>query len=269
MAIACSTTVACNSPLDKALETVHDLGFRYVDLLTVNDWAHINTRDLADNYASTRSRIDALLQQYQLTPITTNGSVSPKMHHRSPEINQRRRDETLALVKWLNSYDIDFATIQPPLYIGDDLPWDEVLENSVLSLRDQKQIGDEHGVRFALELHVHSPFETMEQARRLFSAMPELSIAYDPSHYITQGVDVRESEWLMEHAIHVHVRDAASDEGQAHFGQGVIDFDWVFETLKNRGYKGHFSIEYLEDEKMDVLEDAKRARDAVARYFPE
>jgi sugar phosphate isomerase/epimerase len=138
MAIACSTSVACNSPLDKALETVHNLGFRNVDVLTVDGWAHVNTQDLADDFASTRSRVDALLQQYQLTPITTNGAVSTKMHHRSPELNQRRRDETQALVKWLNSYNIDFATIQPPLYIESELPWDKVLEDSVQSLREQK-----------------------------------------------------------------------------------------------------------------------------------
>ena len=118
MAIACSTSIASDSPLDKALETVHNLGFRNVDILTVDGWAHVNTQDLADDFASTHARVDALLQQYHLTPITTNSGVSTKTHHRSPEINQRRHDETLALVKWLNSYNIDFATIQPPLLLG-------------------------------------------------------------------------------------------------------------------------------------------------------
>jgi sugar phosphate isomerase/epimerase len=211
------------------------------------------------------------LQQYQLTPITTNSGVSTKTHHRSPEINQRRRDETLALVKWLNSYNIDFATIQPPLYVGNERSWDEVLENCVASLRDQKQIGDENGVRFALELHVHSPFETIEQARRLCDAMPELVLAYDPTQFVVQGIDIRETEWLMDRAIHVHVRDAAPGKGQEHFGQGVIDFDWMFGALQDRGYKGHFSIEYFEfeDPHVDVFEDVKRARDAIAQYFPE
>jgi sugar phosphate isomerase/epimerase len=269
MAIAISTTVGCNSALDKALQTAHNLGFRNVDILTVDGWAHVNTQDLADDFANTRARVDALLQQYQLTPITTNSGVSTKMHHRSPEINQPRRDETLALVKWCNSYNIDFATIQPPLYIGDEHPWDEVLEHCVQSLREQKQIGDKNGVRFALELHVNSPFETLEQARRFCEAMPEMPLAYDPSHFVVQGIDARETEWMMERALHVHVRDAAPNKGQEHFGQGTIDFDWMFKALKNRGYKGHFSIEYLEDENMDVLEDAKRAREAIAQYFPE
>src|SRR5687768_8503939 len=106
MAIAISTSIACNSPLDKALETVHKLGCRTVDILTIDGWAHINTRDLLSDYANTRSRVDALLQQYQLTPIATNCGVGAQLHHRSPEINQRRCDETQALVKWLNSYDI-------------------------------------------------------------------------------------------------------------------------------------------------------------------
>ena len=268
MAIAISTSVACNSPLDKALETVHKLGCRNVDILTIDGWAHVNTRDLLNDYASTRSRVDALLQQYQLTPIATNCGVSAQLHHRSPEINQRRRDETQALVKWLNSYDIKIAAIQP-LNMDKSRPWDAVLADCVATLRDQKQIGDENGVRFALELHVNSPFETMEQARRFCDAMPEMPLVYDPTHFVMQGIDIRETAWLMERAIHVHLRDAAPGKIQEHFGKGAVDFDWVLRTLKDNGYEGHFSIEYLEDENMDVLEDAKRARDAVAQYFPE
>ncbi|HEX8835176.1 MAG TPA: sugar phosphate isomerase/epimerase [Abditibacteriaceae bacterium] len=269
MAIACSTSVACNSSLDKALETVHNLGFRNVDILTIDGWAHVNTQDLADDFVSTRARVEALLQQCQLTPIATNSGVSTKMHLRSPEINQRRRDETLALVKWCNSYDIDIAAIQPPLYVGNEHPWEEVLEACVSSLREQKQIGDENGVRFALELHVNSPFETMEEARRFCDAMPEMPLVYDPTHFVMQGIDIRQTGWLMERAIHVHLRDAVQGKIQEHFGQGAVDFDWVLGALKDRGYQGHFSIEYLEDKNMDVLEDAKRARDAIAQYFPE
>ena len=74
---------------------------------------------------------------------------------------------------------------------------------------------------------------------------------------------------MIDRAIHVHVRDAAPGKGQERFSQGTIDFDWVFSALKDRGYKGHFSIEYLEDKNMDVLEDTKRARDAIEQHFPE
>jgi len=99
--------------------------------------------------------------------------------------------------------------------------------------------------------------------------MPEMPLVYDPTHFVMQGIDIRETAWLMERAIHVHLRDAAPGKIQEHFGKGAVDFDWVLRTLKDNGYEGHFSIEYLEDENMDVLEDAKRARDAVAQYFPE
>jgi sugar phosphate isomerase/epimerase len=247
---------------------VHNLGFRNVDILTIDGWAHLNTQDLTDNYANTRERVDALIQQYQLTPIATNSGVSAQLHHRSPELNQRRRDETMALVKWLNSYNVGIAAIQPRN--GDsERPWREVLEDCVETLREQKQIGDANGVRFALELHVNSPFETMEQARRFCDAMPEMPLVYDPTHFVMQGINIRETAWLMERAIHVHLRDAARGKIQEQFGQGAVDFDWVLGTLKDRGYQGHFSIEYLEDKNIDVLEDARRTRDAIAQYFPE
>ena len=30
-----------------------------------------------------------------------------------------------------------------------------------------------------------------------------------------------------------------------------MDFDWLLGTLKDRGYTGHFSIEYLQDKDVD------------------
>jgi sugar phosphate isomerase/epimerase len=51
------------------------------------------------------------------------------------------------------------------------------------------------------------------------------------------------------------------------FGTGDVDFDWVFGALKERGYNGHFSIEYLETNEFDVLQEAPKLRDAIAQHF--
>ena len=67
--------------------------------------------------------------------------------------------------------------------------------------------------------------------------------------------------------MHVHLRDAAPGELQTHFGKGAVDFDWLFNSLKDRGYQGHFSIEYLQMKDMDVLDDVARMRDAIAKHF--
>ncbi len=97
--------------------------------------------------------------------------------------------------------------------------------------------------------------------------MPEMPLVYDPTHYVMQGMDVSDTEWLMDNAVHVHLRDAAPDVLQTHFGDGAVDFDWLFNALKDHGYQGHFSIEYLQMKDMDVLDDVLRMRDAIAEHF--
>jgi sugar phosphate isomerase/epimerase len=142
-----------------------------------------------------------------------------------------------------------------------------VLSDCIATLREQKAAGDAAGVTFALELHINSPFETMEQAQRFIEAMPEMPLVYDPTHFVMQGVNIRDTGWLMDRAAHVHLRDAARDKMQVPFGTGEVDFDWVFGALKERGYNGHFSIEYLETDAFDVLQEAPKLRDAIARNF--
>lgn len=266
MSIACSTSIACGSPLDVALERIAGLGFRNVDILTIDGWVHVNTRDLTDDFDSTIAHVDKLLQQHNLTPIATNSGVSAQMHHRSAEINEQRLRETGGLLRFAKHYGLTVAAIQPR-NADNERPWTDVLADCIATLRDQKVAGDAAGVTFALELHVNSPFESMEQARRFCEAMPEMPLVYDPTHFVMQGVDIRETGWLMDRAAHVHLRDAAQGKIQVPFGTGEVDFDWVFGALKERGYSGHFSIEYLETNEFDVLQEAPKLRDAIAQHF--
>ncbi|HEX8236565.1 MAG TPA: sugar phosphate isomerase/epimerase [Abditibacteriaceae bacterium] len=266
MSIACSTSIACGSSLDVALQRIAGLGFRNVDILTIDGWVHVNTRDLADNFDSTIANVDGLLQQHNLKPIATNSGVSAQLHHRGREVNAQRLHEIDGLLRFAQHLGISVAAIQPRNADNERL-WDDVLADSIMTLLEQKAAGDAVGVTFALELHVHSPFETLEQARRFCEAMPEMALVYDPTHFVMQGVDIRETGWLMDRASHVHLRDAASGKIQAPFGKGDVDFDWVFGALKDRGYQGHFSIEYLESEDFDVLQEVPKLRDAIAQHF--
>jgi sugar phosphate isomerase/epimerase len=266
MSIACSTSIRCGSSLEDALATISKLGLEKIDILTIDGWVHVDTQELADNWGSAIARVDGLLKQYGLTPIATNSGVSPQLHHRSEEINAQRLKEIEALVRFMKHYEIEVAAIQPRAADA-ERPWEEVLADCVETLREQKSAGEKAGVTFALELHVNSPFETLEQARRFCEAMPDMPLVYDPSHFVMQGFDIRETGFLMDRAAHVHLRDAGPGKLQTHFGEGAVDFDWLFGALKDRGYQGHFSIEYLQSEEIDVLDDVVKARDAIAAHF--
>lgn len=266
MAVACSTSLGHKLPLTGALARIARLGFRRVDLLSIDGWVHVNTRDLAERWEETTAGVDRALAEAALVPLATNSGVSPQLHHRSSAVNAARLCEVEALVRWMNHLGITVAAIQPRQ--GDPArPWEDVLADCVATLREQFAVGSSGGVRFGLELHVNSPFETAEQARRLLEAMPEVTFVYDPTHAVCQGLDVRETEWVMDHAVHVHLRDAAPGQLQTAYGEGGVDFDWVLTRLRDRGYTGHFSIEYFDAPEFDVDASVLRLRDHIARYF--
>lgn len=266
MAVACSTSLGHKLRLEEALERIARLGFRHVDLLSIDGWVHVNTSDLADRREETTARVDRALAESGLVPIATNSGVSPQLHHRAPAVNAARLREVEALVRWMNHLGIGVAAIQPRQ--GDAArPWEDVLADCVATLREQFAIGEGGGVRFGLELHVNSPFETPAQARRLLEVMPEVTFVYDPTHAVCQGLDVRETEWVMDHAVHVHLRDAAPGQLQAAYGEGGVDFDWALQRLRDRGYTGHFSIEYFDAPEFDVDASVLKLRDHIARYF--
>lgn len=266
MAVACSTSVRCNSPIETALADIAAAGFDTIDLLAIDGWVHVNPSDLAANFAPAIEPLDRLLKRYKLRPIAINSGVGPQLHDRSPEANTRRTSDIAALVKLMRHLRVGIAAIQPRQPDRTRL-WDAVLHDCVATLREHHEAGQAAGVAFALELHVNSPFETMDQARRVLEAMPELGIVYDPTHFVMQGLDIHETGWLIDRARHVHLRDAAPGAIQTPFGQGTVDFDWVLGALRARGYAGHISIEYLETTDFDALDSALRLREAIARVF--
>lgn len=268
MAIACSTSLRSGSSLEEAIRSVSQLGFAKVDLLAIDGWVHIHPSELVSDWDAAAARLDRMLSNGGLAPIALNTGTGAQLHDRSLAANLGRRQQMMAILRLMRAYGIGIAAIQP-LRSDSGRPWSDVLRDCVATLREYGAMGREAGVTFALELHVDSPFETMEQTKRLVEMMPEVQFVYDPTHFVMQGYDIRETEWLMDRARHVHLRDAAVGLMQTRFGTGAVDFDWVLSTLAAKGYAGHFSIEYLEMDGADWSPDVLAVRDAIRRYFPE
>jgi sugar phosphate isomerase/epimerase len=267
MAIACSTSIKCGSPLETALSEIQRLGIPKVDLLTIGTWAHVNVIDFAADVDGTIDRVEALVRRHGLTPVAMNTGTSVPLHDRSPEAGARRRAEVAAFVAMMKRFGVKVAAIQP---LGRDRkrPGEDVLRDCAATLREQLDTAAAAGVAFAVELHVNSPFESVAEAKRLIELLPDVPLVYDPTHFVMQGTDVRETGWLMDRATHAHLRDAARGKLQAPLGEGDVDFDWVLGALKDRGFAGNISIEYLETTDFDASDSARRLYDRIAKDFP-
>jgi len=266
MSVYCSTSVRTSLPLDEALQVVSSLGFQDVDLLAILAWAHVNPAEMVSDFSGTVTRVEDLLLKHSLKMRAMNTGTNQQLHDRTPEGIAMRNLEVDALCRFMKHFGVKVAAIQP-LQKDYNREWQPVIDDCLVSLKEQFAIGDKYGIQFGLEMHAHSPIETLEQAEYLLGKMPNIPLVYDPTHFVMLGMGINESKWLMDNAIHCHLRDAGLEKMQTHMGEGDVDFPLLFSELKKRKYKGNFSIEYLDSKELDILSDVKTLRQTILDGF--
>ena len=261
MNIACSTS-AYRGSLDDALASVARMGFTAIDLIAIPGWGQLEPARLAEHWEAEAERVGALLMQHHLTPIAVNLAVG-NPHQRDAAVVAQRLREVAGAARFMQRLGIPLASFYPG-YRAEDRPWEEVLADSVISMREMLAVAGAYGVTLAVELHMFTPFETVAQGMRLLQELPELSVAYDPSHYAMQSIDLRDTAPFLARAAHVHLRDAAPEQMMAPVGAGTVDFPWILDTLRALDYRGNLSIEYLPD-LPEVEGEIMRLREMIAR----
>ena len=141
---------------------------------------------------------------------------------------------------------------------------------------------DEHGVKFALEVHqgeIAYDYWTTKQTLEAIDHRDAFGLNYDPSHLYWQNVDC--VEFIHEFAdkiYHMHVKESVhvlngrnGILGSHYFfgdpkrgwdfvspGRGGVPFEKVFRALNSIGYSGPLSVEW-EDNRMDREQGAPEA----------
>ncbi|MCM8900081.1 sugar phosphate isomerase/epimerase [Caldicoprobacter algeriensis] len=269
MSVICSTSIRYNQSLENALSIIRRLGFKEVDLLLITGWAHIDIPDLVNDFDSCNRRIEALLTKYDLKPVAVNAKYSVDTYDRSAEAIKQRERETYSLIRFMKYYGIEVASIQPTLKFNDEFLSGK-FKDTVETLKEQKEIAYTEGVKIAIEPHIGSGFDTIEKVYNLMREIPDVPITYDPSHFIQKGENLYETEFMLNNTVHVHLRDASKTSIMNLFGQGIIDFDWIVQKLKDKKYKGYISIEYLPQKDFteeELFEDIVRIREYLEKAF--
>ena len=271
MRIACSTS-AFKTDLDETLKSIADLGFSEVDLIAVNGWDHVDVAQLTADYATESARVKNLLEKHRLTPIAMNFGVHAPAERDDEAKNAERSAQTRAVCRLMRDLGILVASFYPGYYDGSQSwspPRAGVVKNTLISYREMLAIAKEVGVIIGPEIHYWTAFQTPSETRELLEAIPELTIAYDPSHFALQRIDLTETEFLLDRTHHVHLRGAGPDKMQAPFASGSIDYEKFTRVLQQRNYAGDFSIEYLPDFPGDVRAEIQALHHAFAKSWEE
>ena len=245
MKVACSTTGFTSLPLESALQNIRELGFDFVDLLMMENWAHINPSELVSDPISKAKQVAGMLKANGLTAVAINSNLSSPLNSPDPERQEENRAELDALAVFAESIGIPVIVLQPGP-IDPDLGLERSRAASIDALQDMVKLAKKYKRKIAIETHVHSVAEEYEDALKMVEAVPGLKLAYDPSHFVMKGLDLTGSEPLIDHTAHVHLRNAVTGDFQAEMDKGVLDFHWVLDTLKRHDYDGYISIEYID-----------------------
>ncbi len=245
MKVACSTAGFTKMKLAQALQNIKQLGFDFVDLLMMENWAHINPSELVSDPLLKAKQVSDMLEENSLKAVAINGNLSSPVNTADIDRKKKNLAEVKALAIFAKSIDIPVIVLQPG-GIDASIGKDKSLDLSINALQEMIQITGEYGRQLAIETHVGSVAEKYADTLNIVKLVKGLKLAYDPSHFIMSEQKLEDSEPLIEYSAHVHLRNAIVGDFQVEMDKGIMDFNWVLSTLKKHGYDGYISIEYID-----------------------
>ncbi len=267
MKIACSTS-AFKTDLETALRTIAEAEFKYVDLIGIGAWDHVNVPQLAADFETEANRVERLLMETALTPIGMNCAVSPHLRERGDAAqNESRRKEIRAIARLIKHLEIPLASFYPGFYDEQYWEYEPVFRATVDTIKEILEIAQDEGVTFLIEPHVKTPFDTVARTRRLLETIPELNVAYDPTHFVHDGSNLEETRFIISRARHAHIRDANREKIHAPLGAGDVDVGEFIRLLRKERYQGNISIELLPGGEKDPTAEAVQLRQLLDEHI--
>jgi sugar phosphate isomerase/epimerase len=128
------------------------------------------------------------------------------------------------------------------------------------------------GIILTIEPHVHSYLESPSLVLELLGRVPGLRLTLDYAHFHCLGFSQEQIDVLAPYAAHVHLRQAKVGSLQSRLEHGTLNFLAILGTLRQSGYSGFLSLEYVHQDYMDtlhvdVLSETVKMRDLVQGWL--
>jgi sugar phosphate isomerase/epimerase len=256
ISIACSSGIRSTRSLEDTCRAIRDLGFRYVDPLAMEQW-HIKPSRLVAHAAQESARVRALFENYALRCAAINLGFLANPTTCSEQEHQTNLQVMRGACVLAQALSTEIITVGS----GTAASTPENVARLAQRLRDVVSVAAEAGKRVALETHAGAVSVYPEVARELLAHCPGLEITYDPSHFIAEKVPVEETLDLLQHAAHVHLRNARIGSFQERMDKGLLDMPCMVDQILASGYHGAVSIEYIED--CGAIQEGYETRDQV------
>lgn len=252
MRLAGSTLIHASLPLEQTLRNIRALGFRYVEI-DFFDWAHLDVASFVDDHEATTTRISAACNDADLIPIALSLGLHGALEEQTAQMN--------ASSQIARELGVPYLTFQAA-------PKETSLEADIKRAGLLLDIALKHELTLGIETHFFVHTEDPTVARRYLEDVPGLCLTLDPSHYEAGPHWSRGYDDLLPYVSFIHIRSAGRggwDEIQQPAGSGVIDYSSLLRSLRETGFDGDASIEYVEGAPgiTDAAKEASRMREII------
>jgi len=131
----------------------------------------------------------------------------------------------------------------------------DAMGKSAEALNVMMDVARDFDTQLTIEAHVHSYLESPALTLELLERVDGLKLTLDYAHFACLGFRQDEIDVLAPHAAHVHLRQARPGALQTKADQGTLNMAAQFGTLREAGYAGALSIEYVHQGYMATLYD--------------
>ncbi len=232
---SCSTLVKSKQPLEPALKTVADMGFKYADVMCLFWVPHVNVDALVKDFDAEAARVEKALADNKL------------------KVSNLTFDDITA--KPFDEYKMRFAAVvklavrlKAPLINIMAPPAKSDRADMMAKLKVIHRIAADSGIKLTLETHMGQMTEIPADAEKICREIPGLGLTLDPSHYYAGPNQGKSFDNLYPYVMNTGFRAGGMTREtiQMPWGEGAVDFAAIVRKLAAGGYRGYYVVEYLE-----------------------
>lgn len=215
----------------------------------------IHALDVGHHYRSALDRAEMIADPYAVAQkVTALGLAVPNYYHHFGEtledrnlslpgtIERNARDLEKVLT-FADAADIPTVFFLPGV-INPGQSREQALAQAVESLGALQEAAKGFKAKICIEPHARSFVESPETAKVL-AERTGIGFALDYAHFVFAGYRQDEIDPLARFAVHIHLRQARPGVLQSKFAEGTLNFPALFATLRDAGYDGALTIEYV------------------------
>lgn len=251
------------------LTVIADLGYEAVDIGLFADATHVTLSSVRSGPARRASEVRSECSAAGLAISDVFLTSSMQIERLTPTSRQAGDTEELRSIfadtlEFARGVGAPGVTLLPGV-VEPGVSRDDAITLAAEGLAALVEMGDRVGLQVSVEPHVGSCIETPEETLTLIERCPGLTITFDPSHYIYQGIETRRMLPVLSHTRHVQIRPAAPGVMQARTADNAIDLAVIFRTLDDLDYDGWVASEFVWMEKWNCNETDNTGESARLR----